>query len=150
MQKSMVLWCLWWLNGIPGKIYRWRFMSTGAKHQKKALSTRLQGNDTHKLLSKALRCLLLPEKTWFSLEFVSDPCVQLIKFVCRCPKDYIDSSSCLHLKWQEVEEYELTWYDKWKNQMHRCVALTLISCSPLGILTVLRPEVKWMDDIWFC
>lgn len=79
VQKSMVLWCLWWLNGIPGNICRWRFISTGAKRQRKGLGTRLQGNDTGKLLSKALRSLLLPENSWFSLEFVSRPRVQVIK-----------------------------------------------------------------------
>lgn len=50
-------------------------MSTDAKHQKKALSTRLQENDTDKLPSKALRALLLPEKIPDSLWALFDTLV---------------------------------------------------------------------------
>lgn len=50
-----------------GFLVKYGDLSTGEKHQKKALSTGLQGNDADKLLSKTLRCLLLLEKALDSL-----------------------------------------------------------------------------------
>lgn len=59
----MVQWCLWWLNGIPGTMCRWRLLCTGANHQKKALSTRARDNGTDELLSSTPIALLVLERT---------------------------------------------------------------------------------------
>lgn len=113
--KHMVRWCLWWLNGIPGKTCRWRLMSTGANHQRKALSIRARDGDTDKLLSTALILLLLPENTpdslWNLLVTLVFSWLNLFVYVLKIILTALPACS---LKWPGVEVHEQTWYDKWK------------------------------------
>lgn len=107
---------LWWLNGNLVKYASEDLCPLAQNIRRKHLVQGCRAMTWESSWAKHWDLFCFQSRdSWFSSEFVSHPCVQLIKFVCRCPEDYIDSYSCLHLKWQEVEEHELTWYDKWKN-----------------------------------